>query len=259
MIKFSNVYKSFTDDAGQVNALIEDLNITFSPGEFTMIIGANGSGKSTLLNLIAGLIHPDKGNIALEQQNIQQLKTYERSKYVARIFQNPLQGSVADLTVMENMRLAYLRNKHKGLQLGIDSNFKEMVKQAISTLHLGLENKTAQKMGTLSGGQRQALTLVMATLCDAKVLLMDEPTAALDPKSANSLMKNASKLIHEKQITTLMVTHNMHEALNYGNRLLMIKEGKVLRDLNAIQKSNYDANALSNFLYADFESDVKLR
>ncbi len=249
MIKFTNVYKSFTDDAGQVNALIRDLNIEFNPGEFAVIIGANGSGKSTLLNIIAGLVYPDKGTIVLEQHEIQQLKTYERSKYVARIFQNPLQGSVAELTVMENMRLAYLRDQAKGLKLGIDAAFKSKVKDAISTLKLGLENKTEQKMGTLSGGQRQALTLIMATLCDAKVLLMDEPTAALDPKSAHSLMENASKLIKEKQLTTLMVTHNMREAVNYGSRLLMMKEGRVMRDLDEVQKSNIDATQLSNWLY----------
>jgi len=249
MIKFSNVYKHYTDDAGQVNQLISDLNISFNSAEFTMIIGANGSGKSTLLNLIAGLIHPDKGIITLEQNEIQKLNTYERSKFIARIFQNPLQGSVADLTVMENMRLAFLRNQSKGLRLGINNAFKDKVKQAISQLQLGLENKTEQKMGTLSGGQRQALTLVMATLCDAKVLLMDEPTAALDPKSAQSLMENASKIIKEKQLITLMVTHNMREAVNYGSRLLMMKEGNVNRDLTEVQKSKIDANLLSNWLY----------
>ena len=248
MIRFSNVYKSFTDDAGQVNALIADLNITFNPAEFTMIIGANGSGKSTLLNIIAGLVYPDKGTIALNQQEIQQLKTYERSKYIARIFQNPLQGSVAELTVMENMRLAYLRNQSKGLTLGINKAFREIVKHEISTLNLGLENKTEQKMGTLSGGQRQALTLVMATLCDAKVLLMDEPTAALDPKSAHSLMENAANIIKEKQLTTLMVTHNMREAVNYGNRLLMMKEGRVVMDVNGEEKMKLSANHLFDWL-----------
>jgi putative ABC transport system ATP-binding protein len=248
MIKFTNVYKSFTDDAGQVNALIADLNITFNPAEFTMIIGANGSGKSTLLNLIAGIVYPDKGTIALNQQEIQQLKTYERSKHIARIFQNPLQGSVAELTVMENMRLAYLRNQSKGLTLGINKAFKERVKHEISTLNLGLENKTEQKMGTLSGGQRQALTLVMATLCDAKVLLMDEPTAALDPKSAHSLMENAANIIKEKQLTTLMVTHNMREAVNYGNRLLMMKEGRVVMDVNGEEKMKLSANSLFDWL-----------
>jgi putative ABC transport system ATP-binding protein len=248
MIKFTNVYKSFTDDAGQVNALIADLNITFNPAEFTMIIGANGSGKSTLLNLIAGIVYPDKGTIALNQQEIQQLKTYERSKHIARIFQNPLQGSVAELTVMENMRLAYLRNQSKGLTLGINKAFKERVKHEISTLNLGLENKTEQKMGTLSGGQRQALTLVMATLCDAKVLLMDEPTAALDPKSAHSLMENAANIIKEKQLTTLMVTHNMREAVNYGNRLLMMKEGRVVMDVNGEEKMKLSANHLFDWL-----------
>ena len=249
MIKFTNVSKSFTDDAGQVNALINNLNVEFKKGEFTMIIGANGSGKSTMLNLIAGLTLPDNGSIIIDDVEVQKLKSYERSAFIARLFQNPLQGTVADLTVLENMRLAYLRNSSKGLKLGIDAAFKTKVKEAIAQLNLGLENKLAQKMGTLSGGQRQALTLVMATLCDAKVLLMDEPTAALDPKSANSLMENANKLIAKNNITTIMVTHNMREAVNYGNRLLMMKEGKVMRDLNTLEKSSIDTNSLTNWLY----------
>ena len=249
MIKFTNVSKSFTDDAGQVNALINNLNVEFKKGEFTMIIGANGSGKSTMLNLIAGLTLPDNGSIILDDIEVQKLKSYERSAFIARLFQNPLQGTVADLTVLENMRLAYLRNSSKGLKLGIDAAFKSKVKEAIAQLNLGLENKLAQKMGTLSGGQRQALTLVMATLCDAKVLLMDEPTAALDPKSANSLMENANKLISNSNICTIMVTHNMREAVNYGNRLLMLKEGKVMRDLNTLEKSSIDTNSLTNWLY----------
>ncbi len=249
MIKFTNVSKSFTDDAGQVNALINNLNVEFKKGEFTIVIGANGSGKSTMLNLIAGLVLPDNGSIIIDGVEVQKLKSFERSAFIARLFQNPLQGSVADLTVLENMRLAYLRNTSKGLKLGIDATFKSKVKEAIAQLNLGLENKLAQKMGTLSGGQRQALTLVMATLCDAKVLLMDEPTAALDPKSANSLMENANKLISNSNISTIMVTHNMREAVYYGNRLLMMKEGKVMRDLNTLEKSSIDTNSLTNWLY----------
>jgi putative ABC transport system ATP-binding protein len=249
MVAFQNVYKSFTDDAGQVNSLINNLNLTFNEGEFTMIIGANGSGKSTILNLIAGLVFPDKGIISITQKEVQKVKSFERSALIARIFQNPLQGSVADLTVLENMRLAFLRNSTKALKLGIDEAFKNKVKDAIAQLNLGLENKTSQKMGTLSGGQRQALTLVMATLCDAKVLLMDEPTAALDPKSAHSLMENASKLIAEKKLTTVMVTHNMREAVNYGNRLMMMKEGKLIKDIDAIKKANLATNELSSWLY----------
>jgi putative ABC transport system ATP-binding protein len=147
MIKFTNVSKSFTDDAGQVNALINNLNVEFKKGEFTMIIGANGSGKSTLLNLIAGLILPDNGSIIIDGIEVQKLKSFERSAFIARLFQNPLQGSVADLTVLENMRLAYLRNTSKGLKLGIDAAFKSKVKEAIAELNLGLENKLAQKNG----------------------------------------------------------------------------------------------------------------
>lgn len=237
MVQLTAISKSFTDDAGHLNALINNLTIDFKAGEFTVIIGANGSGKSTLLNLIAGLVLPDAGSITIDNVAVQNLKTFERSTYIARVFQNPLQGTVAELTVMENMRLAYLRNSSKGLRLGINSAFIDKVKTAIAQLNLGLENKTEQKMGTLSGGQRQALTLVMATLCDAKVLLMDEPSAALDPKSAHSLLENAAKIIATNNLTTLLVTHNMQKAASYGNRLIMMKEGNIARDIGAKEKA----------------------
>jgi putative ABC transport system ATP-binding protein len=232
MVKFLDVSITFNDNSGQSNVLFSKLNLNFHQGDFTVIVGANGSGKSTLLNLIAGLVLPDSGIITIDDEEVQSLKTYERSKYVARIFQNPFQGSVAELTVIENMRLAYLRNTSKGLKLGIDAAFVSKVKDGIAQLNLGLESKLEQKMGTLSGGQRQALTLVMATLCDAKILLMDEPTAALDPKTAFSLMENANKIINENKLTAIMVTHNLREASAYGNRLLMMNEGKITKDFD---------------------------
>lgn len=237
MVKLIDIDKTFTDDAGQKNALFNHFNVLFAPGSFTCIIGANGSGKSTLLNLIAGNTLPDNGIIEIDGKQVQKLKTDERSAYVARIFQNPLQGSVANLTVLENMRIAYLRNAKKGLSLGINKAFTAMAKQHIAQLGLGLENKLLQQMGTLSGGQRQALTLVMATLCDAKILLLDEPTAALDPKSAISLMNNAAKIIEDNKLTAVMVTHNMREAINYGNRLLMMKQGKIEKDIHTSEKA----------------------
>lgn len=248
MVTLKQISHSFKDDAGQVNHLFSNLDITFEAGSFTNIIGANGSGKSTLLNIIAGLTIPNQGKVFINQNEVQHLNVDQRSKYVARIFQNPLQGSVAELTVIENMRLASLRNTHKGLKLGINNQFIAMVKQRIAQLDLGLENKIAQKMGTLSGGQRQALTLVMATLCDADVLLMDEPTSALDPKSALSLMDNAAKIIQEKKLTAIMVTHNMREAVNYGNRLLMMKAGKVEKDIAAQEKSTLTPAKLFDWL-----------
>lgn len=248
MVTLKKISHSFEDDAGQVNHLFNNLDITFEAGSFTNIIGANGSGKSTLLNIVAGLTIPNQGKVFINQNEVQHLNVDQRSKYVARIFQNPLQGSVAELTVIENMRLASLRNTHKGLKLGINNQFIAMVKQRIAQLDLGLENKITQKMGTLSGGQRQALTLVMATLCDADVLLMDEPTSALDPKSALSLMDNAAKIIQEKKLTAIMVTHNMREAVNYGNRLLMMKSGKVEKDISAQEKSTLTPAKLFDWL-----------
>lgn len=248
MVKFVNVSKSFKDVSGHENALIRNLNLHFKPGDFAVIIGANGSGKSTLLNLIAGSDLPDSGKILVNEQEVQTLKNYERSNIVSRIFQNPLQGSVAALSVIENMRLAFLRGHSKGLKVGVNKDFKEFVKEKIFSLNLGLENKMEQKMGTLSGGQRQALTLVMATLNESKILLMDEPTAALDPKSALSLMENACKIIEDRKLTAIMVSHNLREASSYGNRLLMLHTGNIVKDLDHKNKLKVTATDLFEWL-----------
>ncbi len=251
MLEFQNISKSFVDFSGQKISVLKPLSISFSPSEFTLIIGPNGSGKSTILNLIAGSLSPDEGHILIDGKEVQKLKAYQRSAQVARIFQNPLQGTVSDLTVMENMRLAYLRNHSKTLKFGITKSFRDMVKQHIAELKLGLENKTEQKMGVLSGGQRQVLTLVMATLSRAQVLLMDEPTAALDPKSSQMLMDNASEIIAKKNLIALMVTHNMHEAAHYGNRLLILKNGVIEDDMSSHRKSQIDVTALFNYQNQD--------
>lgn len=244
MIELKGVNKIF--NAGTANAVhaLHDTNLKIERGEFVVVIGSNGSGKSTLLNVIAGNIFADSGEINIEGKKVNQLKDFERSKWIARIFQNPLLGTAPDLSILDNFRLASLRTKKKILKVGIDKKFKETVKEKISLLQLGLENKLDRMMGSLSGGQRQALTLCMAVMDDAKILLMDEPAAALDPKTSETLMHNAEKLINMFNLTTLLITHHIKDAQRFGNRILQMNEGKIIRDIPAQQKSPLSVNEI---------------
>lgn len=244
MINVSNVSKSFNrGKANEVKAL-SAINVSLQPSDYVVVIGANGSGKSTFLNLIAGSVFPTEGTINLEGNDVTYLKEYERSKWIARVFQNPLSGTAPDLNILTNFRLASLRTKSKKLVIGTDKQFTERVKEKISILKMGLENKLDQPMGSLSGGQRQALTLLMSVMDEAKILLLDEPTAALDPRSANLIMSTADTLIKEYKLTALLVTHNLKDAHLYGNRILQFSEGKIIRDLAAEEKSKLELNDL---------------
>jgi putative ABC transport system ATP-binding protein len=209
-----------------------------------VIVGSNGSGKTTLLNLIAGSILPSSGDIELDGNDVTKLAEYRRSEWIARVFQNPLSGTAPDLSILDNFRLAAIRTKSKGLSIGINDNFKKSVREKISSLGMGLENKIEQPMGTLSGGQRQALTLLMSVMDTCKILLLDEPTAALDPRSADIVMKTADKLITDFDLTAILVTHNLKDAFTYGNRIIQMAEGKILKDLNSKDKSALKQNDL---------------
>ena len=236
MIEITELTKTF--NAGQVNELraLQDIDLHIPDATFLVIVGANGSGKSTLLNSIAGSIFPDRGELKIDGFRITSLPEHRRSKWIARVFQNPLSGTAADLSILENFRLAALRTGRKGLRIGINEGFKRTVREKIATLDMGLEDKLLQPMGTLSGGQRQALTLLMAVMDNLKIVLLDEPTAALDPRSAEVVMKTAARLIQEHKITAILVTHNMKDAFEYGNQLVQMAEGRILRDLNKEQK-----------------------
>jgi putative tryptophan/tyrosine transport system ATP-binding protein len=237
VIQLNSISKSFFDGAGnEVNAL-KEINLSFAEKEFVVIVGSNGSGKSTLLNLIAGAYKPTQGEILLDGKEINHLKDFERSKWIARIFQNPLHGTAPDLSIIDNFRLAALRTKSKMLSIGTTKKFITNVKSKVSLLGLGLENKLSQNMGTLSGGQRQALTLLMAVMETPQILLMDEPTAALDPRSAETLMQTADKIITIFNLNAILVTHNLKEAFTFGNRIIQMKEGKVDKDFSVEQKS----------------------
>lgn len=236
MIQLNNITRVFNQD--QVNEVkaLKEINLTISRGEFVSLIGSNGSGKTTLMNVISGAVPPSTGKVYLHGEDATRLPEHKRSKWIARVFQNPLGGTAPDLSVLDNFRLAALRTSRKQLKIGINGAFKEKVSARIAELDLGLEDKVKQPMGTLSGGQRQALTLLMSTMDHTDILLLDEPTAALDPRSAEVVLQTAQRIITTYNLTTVFITHNLQNALNYGNRLIQMKNGKIVRDLDAEAK-----------------------
>jgi putative ABC transport system ATP-binding protein len=237
MIAIDHIQKIFNKGkANQVDA-INGIDLKINDGEFLVIVGSNGSGKTTLLNLVAGSVLPSAGTISIDGNDVSNMPDYKRSQWIARVFQNPVSGTASDLSIIDNFRLAAIRTKPKGLSVGVDDAFKKLVKDKIATLGMGLENKTEQPMGTLSGGQRQALTLLMSIMDSCKVLLLDEPTAALDPRSAEVVMKTADKLIKDFKLTSILITHNLKDAYNYGTHIIQMSEGVVLKDLNTAHKA----------------------
>jgi putative ABC transport system ATP-binding protein len=237
MISLQKISKFFNKGKTNEVTALNDISLQINDGEFVVVVGANGSGKTTLLNIIAGVEMPTKGMIEINNNDVTPLPEYKRSRWVARVFQNPNNGTAPDLTILDNFRLAALRTQRKNMTIGINAAFKKKVQEKISDLGMGLENKINQPMGNLSGGQRQALTLLMSVMDDTNILLLDEPTAALDPKSALVVLKLADKLNKELGITTILITHNIKDAHQYGNRLIQLNEGKILRDVNAEMKS----------------------
>ncbi len=237
MIQFEHISKVF--NPGQVNEVtaLQDIQLDIRAGEFLVLLGSNGSGKTTLLNLIAGSIQPSTGRIRIKGEDVTQVPEYKRSRWVARVFQNPLGGTAAELSILDNFRLAALRTQPKGLRIGINTVFKNQVREKIAGLGLGLEDQLQQPMGTLSGGQRQALTLLMSAMDHTDILLLDEPTAALDPKSAEVVMQTAARIIESYQLTTVFITHNLQESLRFGNRLIQMHRGQIVRDLAPDEKA----------------------
>jgi putative ABC transport system ATP-binding protein len=240
MIELQHITKVFNrDEVNEVTAL-RDVNLEVADGEFLVLIGANGSGKTTVLNIISGAIFPSSGTVIINGNDVTALPEHQRSRWVARVFQDPLGGTAPELSILDNFRLAALRTQRKTLKIGIDDAFKKSVREHIAVLGLGLENKIQQPMGTLSGGQRQALTLLMSVMDDTDILLLDEPTAALDPRSAEVVMQTAQKIIREYKLTTIFITHNLSDALQYGDRLIQMKNGSVERDLAKVPKAQLE-------------------
>jgi putative ABC transport system ATP-binding protein len=231
MLELENISKSFNKGTPDEITALKPLNLQFEKNTFSILIGANGSGKSTLLNLIAGNILPDQGQIILGKENITEWKPFKRSKYIARVFQNPSLGTAPGLTILENFRLASLRSRSKGLGIGLGSKFKKEIQELIVSAKPELVDKMNQLMGSLSGGQRQTLSILMSTMDNPELLLLDEPTAALDPKSSEIVIEVAEKIIQERGITAIWVTHDLSLALKKGNRLIHLKNGSINKDI----------------------------
>ncbi len=229
---------SLTFNKGTVNEkqALCGIDLTVNDGDFITVIGGNGAGKSTLLNVISGVFPTDAGSISLNGKDLTALKEYKRAKYISRVFQDPLSGTAASMNIEENLALAARRGKRRGLKWGMSKDELAGYKELLKGLDLGLEDRTGQKVGTLSGGQRQALTLLMASVVSPELLLLDEHTAALDPKTAKKVLALTDEIIKEENLTALMITHNMNDALSYGNRLIMMNGGRIIFDVCGEEK-----------------------
>ena len=238
MLELKGIYKTF--NAGTVNEkrAIDGLDLTLENGDFVTVIGGNGAGKSTTLNLIAGVYPVDAGLIRLNGFNLTNLPEHKRARFLGRVFQDPMMGTAATMGIEENLALAYRRGKSRGLGHGITNEERALYHEQLATLGLGLEDRMTSKVGLLSGGQRQALTLQMATMQKSDLLLLDEHTAALDPKTADKVLQLTEEIVARDNLTTLMVTHNMKNAIQYGNRLIMMDAGKVIVDIRGEEKKN---------------------
>lgn len=244
MLEVKDIYKTFNPGTVNEKHALNGVSLSLKEGDFVTVIGSNGAGKSTLLNAIAGLWMVDSGSIKIAGDDITKLPDYKRAKYIGRVFQDPMLGSAATMQIEENMALAARRGKRRTLRKGITQQEREKYRELLKELNLGLEDRLTSKVGLLSGGQRQALTLLMSTMEKPKLLLLDEHTAALDPKTAAKVLDLTEKLVNENNLTTFMVTHNMRDALKYGNRLIMMCDGKIIFDVEGEQKKKLEVKDL---------------
>ena len=255
MLKIENVYKTF--NAGTVNekVALQGLNLHLKEGDFVTVIGGNGAGKSTMLNAVTGVFGVDSGKILIDGVDVSYLPEYKRAKYIGRVFQDPMMGTAATMQIEENLALAARRGKPRTLRTGITKAEREEYMEKLKILDLGLEDRMTAKVGLLSGGQRQALTLLMATLQKPKLLLLDEHTAALDPKTAAKVLDATQKIVEKDHLTTLMITHNMRDAIAYGNRLIMMYNGHIVVDVSGEEKKNLTVEQLLNLFSQASGSD----
>lgn len=238
MVQVHDLKKTFNPGTVNEKVALNGVTLHLKKGEFVTVIGGNGAGKSTLLNCIAGVFPPDAGSIVLDGQDVTRLPEHKRARLLGRVFQDPMMGTAANMGIEENLALAMRRGKRRTLKWGITNQERELYKELLKTLDLGLETRLEDKVGLLSGGQRQALTLLMATLQKPSLLLLDEHTAALDPKTAAKVLTITDQLIHEHGLTTMMVTHNMRDAIQHGDRLIMMYDGQIILDLQGAEKQS---------------------
>ncbi|MBD5082898.1 MAG: ABC transporter ATP-binding protein [Clostridiales bacterium] len=236
MLEIKGVYKTFNPGTVNEKRALNGIDLTLNEGDFVTVIGGNGAGKSTMLNMIAGVYPVDSGTITIDGQNVTKLPEFKRAKFLGRVFQDPMNGTAADMQILENLALASRRGKFRTLAPGVSKKEKAGYIELLKSLDLGLENRLTSKVGLLSGGQRQAITLLMATLKKPKLLLLDEHTAALDPKTAHKVLELTTKIVERDNLTTVMITHNMKDAIAIGNRLIMMNDGKIIYDVSGEEK-----------------------
>jgi putative ABC transport system ATP-binding protein len=246
LVEMRHIYKTFGRGTSSEVALFSDFSLSVRHGSFVSIIGSNGSGKTTLLNILCGSIAQDAGDVIIDGKNINSLSEFRRSRYIGRVFQNPATGTCPQLTVLENLALADNKGKSFGLGKGIHKNRMDFYRSQLELLKMGLENKLNIPVSSLSGGQRQALALLICTMTPLKLLILDEHTAALDPKSSETVMELTDHAVHEKKLTALMVTHNLKYALRFGDRLLMLHRGKIILDASDTEKSTMEIHDLTS-------------
>ena len=244
MRKISSLEKTFNPGTINAKTALNGLELHLKDGDFVTVIGGNGAGKSTMLNAIAGVFKPDMGKIEIDGVDVTHLPEHKRATYLGRVFQDPMKGTAPDMEIQENLSIAARRGTKRRLIRGVTKKEKEQYRELLATLDLGLESRLSAKVGLLSGGQRQAVTLLMATLNRPKLLLLDEHTAALDPKTAARVLEITDRLVTENHLTTLMVTHNMHDAITYGNRLIMMHEGRIVVDVQGEEKKKLTISQL---------------
>ena len=244
MLKITNLYKTFNPGTVNAKTALSGLNLTLEDGDFVTVIGGNGAGKSTMLHAIAGVWKPDYGTIEIDGVDVTQIPEHKRAQFLGRVFQDPMKGTSPDMEIAENLAIARRRGTKRKLIWGVRKAEREEYKKLLAALELGLEDRLSCKLGLLSGGQRQAVTLLMATLNRPKLLLLDEHTAALDPKTAAKVLELTDRLVSENKLTTLMITHNMHDAITYGNRLIMMHEGRILVDVSGEEKKKLTISQL---------------
>ena len=244
MLQLKNITKTFNQGTINEKHALNGIDLTLEDGDFVTVIGGNGAGKSTLLNAIAGVWPVDTGSIVIDGQDVTGLPDFKRAPLIGRVFQDPMTGTAPTMQIEENLASAARRGKHRSLAWGVNNKEREEYKERLKILDLGLEDRLTAKVGLLSGGQRQALTLLMATLVKPKILLLDEHTAALDPKTASKVLRATDKIVNEGHLTTLMITHNMKDAIVHGNRLIMMNAGKVVLDIKGEEKKKLTVEKL---------------
>lgn len=254
MLSLENIYLTFNPNTANEKVALNGVSLNLEKGDFVTIIGSNGAGKSTMLNAIAGTFIPDSGKITLDGVDITNMPNHKRAKYMGRLFQDPLKGTAPNMTIEENLALSYGRGTHRGFGIGVRKSDEKFYKDTLSRLGLGLEDRLKTKVGLLSGGQRQALTLLMATIVTPKLLLLDEHTAALDPVTAKKVMDLTNSIVKENNITTMMVTHNISDALTTGNKTILMSGGKIVMVLCGEERKGMTLEKLMK-LYSDTAND----